>query len=54
MPKRMEPAPVDARGPHRLDVGYADPAVFSKLFQKLTGQPPAAYGQQFGIAGDAP
>lgn len=33
------------------DVGYADPAAFRKLFQKLTGLPPAAYRQQFGIAG---
>jgi transcriptional regulator GlxA family with amidase domain len=33
------------------DVGYADPAAFRKLFQKLTGMPPAAYRQQFGIAG---
>ena len=32
------------------DVGYADPAAFRKLFQKLTGVPPAAYRQQFGIA----
>ncbi len=36
------------------DVGYADPAAFRKLFQKLTGLPPAAYRQQFGIAADAP
>ncbi|WP_232829418.1 GlxA family transcriptional regulator [Tropicimonas sp. IMCC34043] len=33
------------------DVGYSDPAAFRKLFQKLTGLPPAAYRQQFGIAG---
>ena len=33
------------------DVGYSDPATFRKLFQKLTGLPPAAYRQQFGIAG---
>lgn len=32
------------------DVGYADPAAFRKQFQKLTGLPPAAYRQQFGIA----
>jgi transcriptional regulator GlxA family with amidase domain len=32
------------------DVGYSDPAAFRKLFQKLTGLPPAAYRQQFGIA----
>ncbi|QYK42581.1 MAG: GlxA family transcriptional regulator [Paracoccaceae bacterium] len=31
------------------DVGYSDPAAFRKLFQKLTGLPPAAYRQQFGI-----
>lgn len=36
------------------DVGYADPAAFRKLFQKLTGLPPVAYRQQFGIAADAP
>ena len=35
------------------DVGYADPAAFRKLFQKLTGLPPAAYRQQLGIAADA-
>lgn len=35
------------------DVGYSDPAAFRKLFQKLTGLPPAAYRQQFGIAADA-
>lgn len=35
------------------DVGYTDPAAFRKLFQKLTGLPPAAYRQQFGIAADA-
>jgi transcriptional regulator GlxA family with amidase domain len=33
------------------DVGYSDPATFRKLFQKLTGLPPAAYRQQFGMAG---
>lgn len=33
------------------DVGYSDPAAFRKLFQKLTGLPPAAYRQQFSIAG---
>lgn len=33
------------------DIGYSDPAAFRKLFQKLTGLPPAAYRQQFGIAG---
>ncbi len=33
------------------DVGYSDPAAFRKLFQKLTGLPPAAYRQQFGIGG---
>ena len=33
------------------DVGYSDPAAFRKVFQKLTGLPPAAYRQQFGIAG---
>ncbi|MBT9371230.1 GlxA family transcriptional regulator [Rhizobium sp. CSW-27] len=32
------------------DVGYSDPAAFRKIFQKLTGLPPAAYRQQFGIA----
>ena len=32
------------------DVGYGDPAAFRKLFHKLTGLPPAAYRQQFGIA----
>ncbi|MDZ4309484.1 MAG: GlxA family transcriptional regulator [Cypionkella sp.] len=35
------------------DVGYADPAAFRKLFQKLTGLPPAAYRQRFGIASEA-
>ena len=35
------------------DVGYSDPAAFRKLFQKLTGLPPAAYRQQFGIAAEA-
>lgn len=34
------------------DVGYSDPAAFRKLFQKLTGLPPAAYRQQFGIASE--
>lgn len=34
------------------DVGYSDPAAFRKLFQKLTGLPPAAYRQQFGIAAE--
>lgn len=33
------------------EVGYADPATFRKLFQKLTSMPPAAYRQKFGIAG---
>ena len=33
------------------DVGYADPAAFRKVFQKLTGQTPGAYRQQFGIGG---
>ncbi len=33
------------------DVGYADPAAFRKLFQKLTGLPPAAYRRQYAIAG---
>ncbi|AZY95046.1 GlxA family transcriptional regulator [Paracoccus sp. Arc7-R13] len=33
------------------EVGYSDPAAFRKLFQKLTSIPPAAYRQQFGIAG---
>lgn len=33
------------------DVGYSDAAAFRKLFQKLTGLGPAAYRQQFGIAG---
>lgn len=42
--------PVDRIG---WDVGYVDPAAFRKLFQKLTGLPPAAYRQQFGIAADA-
>ncbi|WP_028957433.1 GlxA family transcriptional regulator [Sulfitobacter sp. 20_GPM-1509m] len=32
------------------DVGYSDVAAFRKLFQKLTGMPPAAYRKQFGIA----
>ncbi len=32
------------------DVGYADPAAFRKLFQKLTGLPPAAYRRQYAIA----
>lgn len=32
------------------DVGYADAAAFRKLFQKLTGLPPAAYRQHYGIA----
>ncbi len=36
------------------DVGYSDPAAFRKVFQKLTGLPPAAYRQQFGSAGRAP
>lgn len=40
-------APVDRIA---WDVGYSDPAAFRKLFQKLTGLPPAAYRQQFGIA----
>lgn len=31
------------------DVGYSDVAAFRKSFQKLTGMPPAAYRQQFGI-----
>lgn len=35
------------------DVGYSDPAAFRKVFQKLTGVPPAAYRQQFGIAAEA-
>lgn len=35
------------------DVGYGDPAAFRKLFQKLTGLPPAAYRKQFGIAAEA-
>ena len=34
------------------DVGYADPAAFRKLFQKLTGLSPAAYRQQFGITAE--
>lgn len=34
------------------DVGYSDPAAFRKLFQKLTGLPPAAYRQQFGITSE--
>lgn len=32
------------------DIGYSDVAAFRKLFQKLTGMPPAAYRKQFGIA----
>jgi transcriptional regulator GlxA family with amidase domain len=32
------------------EVGYSDPAAFRKIFQKLTGLPPSAYRQQFGIA----
>ncbi len=36
------------------DVGYSDPAAFRKLFQKLTGLPPAAYRQRFGVALDGP
>jgi transcriptional regulator GlxA family with amidase domain len=36
------------------EVGYADPAAFRKLFQKLTGLPPSAYRQQFGIAATVP
>ncbi len=32
------------------NVGYADPAAFRKLFQKLVGTAPAAYRQRFGIA----
>ena len=39
--------PVDRIG---WEVGYADPAAFRKLFQKLTGIPPSAYRQKFGIA----
>ncbi|HEY0214269.1 MAG TPA: GlxA family transcriptional regulator [Paenirhodobacter sp.] len=31
-------------------VGYADPAAFRKLFQRLTGLPPNLYRQRFGIA----
>jgi transcriptional regulator GlxA family with amidase domain len=42
--------PVDRIG---WDVGYSDPAAFRKLFQKLTGLPPATYRQQFGIAAEA-
>lgn len=34
------------------DVGYSDAAAFRKVFQKLTGLPPAAYRQQFGVAAD--
>lgn len=34
------------------DVGYADPAAFRKIFQKLTGLSPAAYRRQFGIIKD--
>lgn len=41
-------APVDRIA---WDVGYSDPAAFRRVFQKLTGLPPAAYRQQFGIAG---
>ncbi len=33
------------------DTGYSDPAAFRKLFQKVTGMPPATYRKQFGIAG---
>ncbi len=29
------------------EVGYGDPAAFRKLFQKLTGLPPAAYRRQY-------
>jgi len=40
-------APVDRIA---WNVGYAAPAAFRKVFQKLTGLPPALYRQQFGIA----
>jgi transcriptional regulator GlxA family with amidase domain len=32
------------------DVGYADPAAFRKIFQKLVSTTPAVYRQRFGIA----
>jgi transcriptional regulator GlxA family with amidase domain len=32
------------------DVGYSDPTEFRKIFQILTGVPPAIYLQRFGIA----
>ena len=32
------------------EVGYSDVAAFRKSFQKLTGMPPSAYRQTFGIA----
>lgn len=32
------------------DVGYADPAAFRKLFQKITGVSPNLYRQRFGVA----
>ena len=44
------PTPVDRVA---WDIGYSDPAAFRKLFQKLTGLPPATYRQQFGIAAEA-
>ncbi|TCT06767.1 GlxA family transcriptional regulator [Aquabacter spiritensis] len=31
-------------------VGYADPAAFRKVFQRITGMGPSAYRQRFGIA----
>ena len=39
--------PVDAIA---WSVGYADPAAFRKLFQRLTGETPMAYRRRFGVA----
>lgn len=41
-------APVDTIA---WSVGYADPAAFRKIFQRITGLSPATYRRQFGIAG---
>ncbi len=32
------------------EVGYADPAAFRKIFQRITGMGPSVYRQRFGVA----